>query len=45
MKRHDHHRDATDEAFDIFLRSAVAEYIEKQERFQRKTSTFSRWPH
>ena len=43
MKRHDHHRDATDEAFDSFLKSAVAEYVEKQERFRRKTSAFPRW--
>ena len=43
MKRHDHHCDAVDEAFDNFLKNAVAEYIEKQEQFQRKIRAFPRW--
>ena len=43
MKRHHHHHDAIDEAFDSFLESAFAEYIEKQERFRRRTSLFPRW--
>ena len=43
MKRHDHHREAIDEAFESFLNSAFTEYIEKQERFRRKTSVFPRW--
>ena len=43
MKRHDYHRDAIDEAFESFLETAVTEYIEKQDRFRRKTSVFPRW--
>src|SRR5262245_37812531 len=43
MKRHDHHRDTVDEAFDRFVRIAVSEYNEAQQRFERKISAFSRW--
>ena len=43
MKLHDNHRDAVDDAFVSFLESAFAEYIEKQDRFRRKTRVFPRW--